>query len=303
MKRNELQQFIKDIEFLSQLPTAKKINRLTLAEYPFDGQLLSASNLYRTSRQLYLAVDGTFSPKVCSTLRSLRTQDLFRDQIDFTPSFTELLWFKDHFSFLVDPEEEMRALSRFNEVSLFHEQNHRIIWRILPPPPTEKRDVCRYLNFAESLVVALDLALGDELGKETSAAFERLKIIYRAGGVDSWSDQSSENYRPYLLAVVCATYYLLELIEPNDILDAVDYIFPGQKKLNRAAVRRSLELSELFTKNTNPQWQNLYWQQAYKKLHQLHKGAKADRLHLPKDPLDLEDQFEWALKVFDHYGL
>jgi hypothetical protein len=239
-------------------------------------------------------------------MRALSAQDLFKDEIDFTPSFSEMVWFKDHVHEVADPEHEIEALSRFNEISLFHEQNHRVIWRLLPPAPHEERDVCRYLNFAESLVVTLDLALGDQLGKKHSPVFESMKVIYRSGGEDKWFKESKAIYRKYLLSLVCATYYTLEMINYDDILKAVDYVFPGQKKMNKDAVKRSLEISELFTRVTNPLWQERYWDKAQGKLAKLHAKMKSqeEALYLPEDPLDLEgEDFIFAHRVFDYYGL
>ena len=295
--------FLKDLRQLCKLPTLKKYEKHLLSEYPFDHQLLSASQLYRQSRKLYRSLGGIYSAKVCSTMRSLSAQDLFKDEIEFSPSFTELTWFKDYVHDVVDPLAEIDALSRFNEISLFHEQNHRVIWRLLPPAPSEKPDLCRYLNFAESLVVTLDLALGDELGKNLSSVFERMKVIYRSGGNDQWSKKPKAEYRKYLLALLCTTYLLLEMVNPEDILKAVDYIFPGQKKMNKMAVSRGLDLSELFFRITNPEWQERYWQEAGKKLKAMHVKSKEEPHYMPEDPLDLEEEFLLAHRVLDFYGL
>ena len=302
-EKSELKSFLKDLATLSALPTSKKHGKLVLEEYPFDKQLIHASRLYRESRKLYLSLGGVYSAKVCSTMRSLSAQDLFKDEIEFSPTFSELMWFHNHFEDVSDPEAEMKALSRFNEISLYHEQNHRVVWRLLPPAPKEERDLCRYLNFAESLVVTLDLALGDELGKKNSAVFERMRVIYRPGGETKWSEQPKEVYRKYLLALLCTTYYALETMNYEDIFKAVDYLFPGQKKMNKDAVYRGLELSELFTRVTNPLWQERYWKDARAKLTKMHAGSNEEPFYLPEDPLDLEEEFFFARRVFDYYGL
>lgn len=300
---SEVKKFLNDVGFLCDIPVTRKYQKLLLEEYPFDNQLLCSSRLYRQSRKLYLSLGGIFLPRVCSTMRSLSAQDLFKDEIQFTPSASELLWFKDHLHDVVDPELEIEALVRFNGISLYHEQNHRVVWRLLPPPPEEERDLSRYLNFAESLVVTLDLALGDELGKKTSPVFERMKVIYRSGGHDNWSKKSKMEYRRYLLALLCATYYTLEMINSEDVLKAVDYVLPGQKKMNKDAVHRGLDLSELFTRITNPQWQARYWKLALVNLQKMHKDSQETPLYLPEDPLDLEDEFFFAHRLFDYYGL
>jgi hypothetical protein len=298
-----VQHFLEDLELLSSLPTSKKHSKIALDEYPLDNQLLHASSLYRASREMYLELGGVFEAKLCSTMRSLSAQDLFADVIQYSPSWSELLWFKDHSHELADPDKELEALGRFNEISLYHEQNHRVLWRLLPPAPKDATGFRRYLNFAESLVVVLDLALGDELGKKNSPIFEDLKVIYRSGGEHSYHTKDLPTYRKYLLAMVCATYCTLELVNPEDILKVVDYVFPGQKKINKDATKRSLEINELFTRVTNPQWQERYWQDAQKKLAKIHKPSKEGVLELAKDPLDLESEFAIALRVFDYYGI
>lgn len=301
----EVNDFLKDLELLASLPTSKKHGKLLLAEYPFDNQLLHLSSLYRNSRSLFYSLGGVFKPTLCSTMRSLSAQDLFKDEIAFTPSASELTWFKDHLEDVADPLEEMDSLVRYNGISLYHEQNHRVVWRLLPPAPkqNERYDIYRYLNFAESLVVVLDLALGDQIGSKLSPAFERMKVIYRPGGKDPWFNESKKVYRQYLLALLCTTYYALELINYEDILKAVDYVLPGQKKMNKHAVKRGLEISEHFTRITNPLWQERYWQQAQVKLTKMHQGSEEEPLYMPEDPLDLEAEFFFAHRVFDYFGL
>ncbi|AHZ85393.1 hypothetical protein AB1A81_13365 [Bdellovibrio bacteriovorus] len=302
--QQEINQFVKDLQILGEQPVSRKHTKVLLEDYPFDGAMLNASSVYRKSRELYLSLGGAFTARVCSTMRSLSAQDLFKDNIEFTPTAAELVWFRDFHHEVADPLDEIRSLMRFNEISLFHEQNHRVIWRLLPPAPTEQRDISRYLNFAESLVVTLDLALGDQLGKKLSPAYERMKVIYRSGGEDAWMNKSKAEYRQYLLALCVSTYYLLEMINPEDILKAVDYVLPGQKKMNKDAVRRGLELSELFTRVTNPLWQERYWQMASAKLQNMHADSEEDALYLPEDPLDMEEsEFFFVRRVFDYYGL
>lgn len=301
--RSNLKRLQKDLNTLFAIPIAKKLSKDFLPEYPFDAQLLSLSSLYRHSRKSYLALGGIFAPRVCSTVRSLSAQDLFQDQIDYSPIFSELTWFKDHSHEVVDPEGMLKAFSFYNEISLYHEQNHRILWRLLPPAPKEATDFCRYLDLAESLVVTLDLALGDEIGGELSPVFERVKAIYRPGGEDQWAQQSKTEYRQYLHALFYTTYLVLQLINPEDIPKAVDYVVGAPKKMTKDAVRRGQELSELFTLNTNQQWQRLYWKQAQKSLARLHKSSNEDAFYISEDPLDFEEEFHVANRVFDFFGL
>ena len=295
--------FIQDLETLFQVPVQKKLAKLVVSEAPFDAQLLSLSSIYRTSRKSYVTLGGAFAARVCSTMRSLSAQDLFRDAIEYSPLQSEILWFKDHSQEVVDPLVLMNAISCYNEISLFHEQNHRVVWRLLPPAPEEQREFSRYLNFAESLVVTLDLVLGDELGPKLSPVFERVKAIYRPGGRDQWLSRSKKEYRQYLLTLVYVTYLVLEMIEPKDIPKAVRYVFYDQPAMNKDAIKRGMELSELFTRNTNQQWQQRFWRQAQAGLALVHRNSPEDTWYLAEDPLDFEEEFVIANRVFDFYGL
>ena len=102
---------------------------------------------------------------------------------------------------------------------------------------------------------------------------------------------------------MCTTYYALEWMHSDDIPQAVDYVLPGQKKINAASVKRGLELSELFTRVTNPEWQQRNLKESGLKLKAMHIDSTEDPLYLPEDPLDLEEEFVLARHVFDHYGL
>lgn len=304
MKLNlEVKKYLSDLEYLSALPTSSKYKKLVLEEFPFDAQLLEASSLYRSSRKFYFALGGVFKSRVCSTMRGLSAQDLFKDQIDYTPSFSEMLWFKDFHFEVADPQEEVRSLTRFNEISLYHEQNHRVIWRLLPPAPKEKEDLRRYLNFAESLVVILDLALGDQLGLKKSKVFERMKVIYRSAGKEKYLALSKSAYRDYLLALFIATYYALETIHYDDIPQAVSFVMRGRVSTYRDAVKRALEINELFTRVTNPMWQDRYWQEAAKKLEKIQKGSNQDTLYLPEDPLDIAEDLYLVRGILEYFGL
>jgi hypothetical protein len=301
--KKSAQPFLANVHTLLKIPTSKRYTTWVVPEYPFDAQLLAQSSLYLRSRKLYISLGGRFSPRVCSTMRSLSAHDLFADEIDYSPVFSEILWLKEHLQEVVDPEALIKALSGFSEISLFHEQNHRIVWRLLPPAPTDREDFCRYLNFAESMVVTLDLALADQLGRQRSTSFEKMKSIYRTGGEDGWFRRSKKEYRQYLKALLAATYFVLELREPKDIPKGLDYIFPDHKKMVRDAVKRGLDINPLFTLNTNPLWQQKHWRQARAKLTDLHSDSDQPPLFLPEDPVDLEEELIVADDVFDQYGL
>lgn len=299
-----ISRFTKDVRALSKLATSRRHAGLTLFEYPFDLALLTMSSIYRESRMQYLELGGRFAPRVSSVMRSLSAQDLFENEIDYSPVATELLWFAESSKEVFDPLEQILALERFNGISVFHEQNHRILWRFLPPAPKGARELSRYLNFAESLVVMLDLALADQVGPRLAPALERMKVLYRAGRVSKKWASSKVAYRNYLVAAQFATYLILELVHPDDILSAVDYVFPGQKAMNRDAVDRAFDINELFTRVTNPEWQKRYSKSARLKLAKIHRGSDEMSLDLPKDPLDFDtNEFAYTRDVLDLFRI
>lgn len=295
--------FLKDVKALTELPVLPKYQHLFLAEYPFDSQLLSLSPLYRKSREAYLQIKGKFTPSVCSTMRALSTQDLFKNEIHYTPIYSEILWLAENHKNMSDSQEQIKAVKHFHDISIFHEQNHRIIWKLLPPAPTDKNNLRRYLNFAESLVVSLDLALADQIGKKLSPVFERMCLLYRPAAGHKLDKLSKTEYRQYLISVFCATYYALERIHSDDVLKAVNYVLPQNKKLNKAAVARGLELNPDFTEVTNPMWQDMYWQSAATKLQKIHKKSKKPVHFIPEDPLDFDQEFLVVEHIFDYFGI
>jgi len=304
MTESQIDLFLKDVTTLSRVSRNSRVAKLALYEYPFDLELLSMSQIYRESRAQYLELGGRYAPRASSVMRSLSAQDLFKDEIDYTPSATELLWFAKNVGDVHDPAEQIAALERFNGISVFHEQNHRILWRFLPPAPKAAREFSRYLNFAESLVVMLDLALADQVGPKLAPAFERMKVIYRAGHVSKKWSSSKAVYRDYLVATQFATYLILELVHPDDVLNAVDYVLPGQKAMNREAVARAFDINELFTRVTNPGWQARYWKTARAKLRRIHQGSDESALNLPKDPLDFDtNEFAYTREALDLFAI
>jgi hypothetical protein len=296
-----VKQYLDDVAAISSLKKSRLYKELHVPELLFDLQMLSNSKLYRASRSHYLALGGKFKSRICSTLRSLSSDDIFKFEIEYAPAESEVLWFSKNPQFGIDAEEEMKALQRFTDVSVFHEQNHRVIWHLLPAAPADRMGFRRFLNFAESLVVTLDAALGDEVGGETSEMMFRLNLLYRPAG--EAVPANALLYRRYLVALFFATYMLLEWVDKRDIPKAVNFVFPDQTPINRQAVKRALELSGSFTEVTNPQWQSLYWRKALRNLQNFNKGKGKTRLRLPADPLDLGVEFALVHEILDYFDL
>jgi hypothetical protein len=274
--------FVNAIAALDDLPPTRRHRHLVLAEYPFDSQLLELSRIYRASRRMFLARGGRFSAKLFSLERSVVAQDLFDDVLEYAPAQTEMRWFKDNHHRLLDPAGEMAALDHFNAIPLFHEQNHRVIWHLLPPPAKGRENLIRYLKLAESLVIALDVALAEEIGEVSNPA-RRIGVVYRTA-INGWSPKTAAERRQYLLAVFYTAYCRFEFIEASRLREHLERQFSDQAQSNRKAIRRSAEIADFFVDVATPQWLVLHAETAAASLKALHRGSRRPPLTLPEDP-------------------
>jgi hypothetical protein len=285
-------------EGIGLLAKARARHRLALDEQPFDAELLSLSPLFRHSREEYLRGGGEFRPALASSPRTLGSPILLTPRIEYSPIQSELIWAA------TDPPqrrkpEHLLTLRTFTS-SLFHEQSHRILWRILPPPPRDAAGLRRYLNFVESLVVVLDMALGDELGPAVASVFYLSGAVYDPGTRVKELGLSSREYRNYLQAALHATYLCLEQYDPKRIPDAVFALFATMPaELLERSVARSLRLDRGFVVRTNPMWQALHRKQAVRELSRLPGRAWAP----PKDPMDNREQYLLGEKWLGLFGL
>jgi hypothetical protein len=225
-----------------------KAHSLELPGQPLDRFYLRHSKLFSFSRKKFLEIGGTFSPTLMSSERSLSSFGLVSNEIEYTPHEKELFFRAE------EKDSGIGAFIQFS-VSTFHEQNHRLFWKTLPAP--QKLDVDslrRYLNFMESLVVSLDMALGDELGTLQSAPGYQTGVIYDPG-----TDVSFENLRErknYYHCACEATFLTLEGFNAKRIKAYMNAKHAGLKKpLRDRAIERALKLDQLFVELTNPTWQ------------------------------------------------
>ncbi|MEO7163399.1 MAG: hypothetical protein ABI041_10810, partial [Bdellovibrionia bacterium] len=270
------------------------ISPTQLVGQPFDFQLLTLSSLYRKSRRLYRSLGGRYSPSLLSSGRTLSSASLLTDFIEYSPIEQELIWNATDVLERKAPAQLLKL--RTYCTSVFHEQNHRILWGLLPPPPKKASQLRMYLNFAESLVVAADMALGDELGYYHSRLFHLIGVIYHPGTNARQDLGNTRNYRNYLHAAIYATYLNLELFEPHEIEQAVRHLYPNIVPYADYVLDRCLRLDRKFVEKTNPFWQHKHG----KKI----KAKNADLpLQLPDDPLDNRLLYLWAEKWMDKLGI
>jgi hypothetical protein len=236
----------------------ERSTRADLDGQPFDRELLEWSRLFRRSRELYAGLGGRFESSLVSSPRTLSSAILLEPRIEYSPIERELVWAA------TDPAES-RDPAHFLTVrtycaSLFHEQNHRILWRMLPPPSPGRASVRRYLHLAEALVIASDMALADELEPA------RAELLYHCGPIYSRGTDlgklvrsgklSRREYRNYLHATAYITYLLLERVDDRELEAAIPRLFPQlDARLRERAYLRAGNLDPSFIEVTNPAWQ------------------------------------------------
>ncbi len=266
---------------------------------PFDRELLAWSKLYRRTRELYCQWGGSFEAALVTTPRTLSSAILLEPRIEYSPIERELIWAA------TDPTES-KSPTHFLTVrtytsSLFHEQNHRLLWRLLPPPASHPDPVRRYLHLAEALVIAADIALADELGPARAEALYDCGSIYNPGS-HARNHLGRREYRNYLHVIAYVSYLLLELNEPEEIKPWLAALFPQvSPKLRERAWVRGCRIDQQFIRVTNPFWQLKY---ASKVAPALRKGrTKETELRLPSNASDTREFYLQTEAWFDHLGI
>ncbi len=261
-KESPAQLLLKGFALLAQQP-APLSSAQTLPGQPLDSALLLLSPLYRKSRSQYLKQKGQFQSAFISSPRTLSSSSLLQNTISYTPLEDELFWAATDRLERRNPAHLLTLRSYISNV--FHEQNHRILLQFLPGAPAASNELGRYLNFMESLVITLDIALSDELGA-LGTLFHTCGVTYNPGSlIKEWMDQP-RTYRNYLQAILYSTYLNLELFHPRDIKKIICRLFPTLGELGHYAVERSCQLDRKFVLRTNPHWQKKHGKLARKSL-------------------------------------
>lgn len=288
----------KGIRLLADVEKHLPKGPLALSEQPFDRSLLNASALFYRSRKLYREHGGEFLATLVSSARTLSSPILLDPLIEYSPIASELIWTAQD---PIQSKDPSRLLSlRLFCTSLFHEQNHRLLWKFLPLAPRDKSGLRRYLNFVESLVITLDMALGDQLGPSLASLFYLVGVTYDPGTTVKQELPKQRGYRNYLQAALHATYLNLEQYEPKDIHKIIIHLFPFSRSFAERAALRSSHLDLAFIERTNPSWQIKHRKSILEKCCG-HAGQPT--LQIPADPLDNREQYLVAEKWFDFFGL
>lgn len=275
---------------------------------PFDDFFLETSPLFRRSRAKFLAQGGVFEARFVTSPRSLSSSILLENRIQYSPTEDELLWQA------TDPAERTNddGLSRLvgYSTSLFHEQSHRILWRILPFPADRRPGgLSRYLNFVEAIVVGLDMALGDELGPKLSALGYLTGTLYDPGSYADFA--SARERRNYLHVAIRATYLALEFHEKKDVRRALRGWAPHWMPALRRealdhAINRALRLDTAFIRVTNPLWQEKHLGEFGKFIASSARIAgarKSGKVELSRDSEIWMSPYLAIERVFDAFGI
>jgi len=289
-------------KYVESARAKKKPHVHALPGQPFDAFLLEISPLFRRSRARFLAQGGKFESRFVTSPRSLSSAILLENRIQYSPTEDELLWQA------TDPAERGNddALLRLvgYSTSLFHEQSHRILWKILPPPADRtEAGLSRYLNLVEAIVVGLDMALGDELGPKLSSLGYLTGTLYDPGSYAGFAN--ARERRNYLHVAIRATYLALELHEKKDVRRALrgwaSHWMPAlRREAFDHAILRALRLDSAFIRITNLLWQDKHLR-GFAKF--IGKRPRKGALPLSRDPADWVGPYLAIEAVFAAFGL
>jgi hypothetical protein len=289
------------IKFLESGKPLKAPN--ALPGQPFDAFFLKTSPLFRRSRSMFLKQKGTFEARFVTSPRSLSSAILLENRIQYSPTEDELLWQATDRGERTNDEGLLRLVGY--STSLFHEQSHRILWKILPPPADRSEaGLSRYLNLIESIVVGIDMALGDELGPKLSSLGYLTGTLYDPGTYARF--KTKRDRRNYLQVAIRTTYLALELHEKEEVASAMRGMaplwMPGlASEATEHAIERALRLDDAFIRVTN-----LLWQEKHLKIfaRQLPKRTKAKPgLEMSRDPENWLAPYLAIERVFEAFGL
>lgn len=159
-------------------------SRIEADGVPFDRLLLKRSPVYRSTRVLARRLGIRLVPEVSSVSRGMTVFDPRDNHVIYTPIDQELRWTvekigdrKGDLQLKCDQLETLRGFV----TSVFHDLNHRILYRTLVPTKAEKsfESVKFYLAMVESLAMIRDVQLSSDLGPMSSPLMW-LNVIYKS---------------------------------------------------------------------------------------------------------------------------
>jgi hypothetical protein len=270
----------------------------------FDRHLLRISPLYRRSRRLFRETGGKFVPDYMSKVRMLTSPTLIDPDIHYTPYADEIVWVTSSKTFVKAFDPLVLKAMKESITAIYHEQNHRILWHLLPPPGPRRKAFKRYLHFAESIVVALDTACSNELGRSLGLVFNQCGVLVTIGNRTVFEQvPSAAAYRRYLVAHAFSNYLNLELYVPRQVITFVAGQFSDLGQLATHAAEDAIgSLDVDFIRTTCPSWEGQHSDVALQKL----RARALDgvpTLTMPEDPSDKALFEHVANRIFALYGI
>lgn len=275
------------LKFISE--SKEKDHPLGVESYPCDSRLLTVSSVYKRSRHLFCEMGGLFRPRFLSVARALSSQDLLSLEIEYTPLEAELKWAVRNPQQIADSASYWHSLLGASS-SLFHEQNHRIVWPLMPALPIDPVGRRQWFHFAESLVMTLDMVLASELGPE-SCYYEELKIIYRD---HTDFKASSEAYMIFFWS----SYLLLEGYSEEEVRGALGSYLEEQGV--GFAVSKAFELSDEFIAS-NREWQRLHLEDYSLRLTQMQQEWTLPDFSISSNPWEFQVEMDFVSYVVDQF--
>jgi len=172
-----MQFFIHAMKYFFNVETNLPRQRNEDERVPLDRFLLMYSTHYRCTREKAARLGVIIEPKNMTRHNILAKFLPNSKSVPFVPAHRLRL--------LVFTGKADLGLKAFRETlqpkmwSLYHELNHAILYRLLPPPDSIlDDDLKNYLNLIESLASFRDLTLGCEVGNISSTLTQAL-IVYR----------------------------------------------------------------------------------------------------------------------------
>ena len=237
----------KDYDKLKQHP-------LEVNNQIFDRFMLYSYPLYLKSRQLALGFDCEFQHIHSDISFQLIENTLLTNRIQIVPLENECRWTA------FDPQfkNSLHILHvLYNISSVFHEQNHRVLWSLLPKCAPGGRALKNYLNFAESLTMTLDYALAHTIQPKMAWFLQLTGVSYRGAQFRKHS-KDKKNYPTFLVSFCIGQLMYFDFCKKREVKKFLYEKFQVKNEIISDAVDMAFTIESEFNTETNRQWQIKY---------------------------------------------
>lgn len=220
----------------------------------FDRFMLYSYPLYLKSRQLAIENDCKFEHIHSDIAFQLIENTLLTKRIQIVPLENECRWA----AFDLQYKNSLHIMHVLHNISsVFHEQNHRILWSLLPKCSQGGRALKNYLNFAESMTMTLDYALAHKIQPKMAWFLQLIGVSYRGAHFRKHSNDK-KNYSDFLVAFCIGQLMYFDFYKKRDVKKFLKEKFPNQADIISDAVDMAFTIESEFNTETNHQWQMKY---------------------------------------------